>query len=94
MRLAATAQAIYGTLCVGLAIALLTSASGLIYVGAGGEAFLLMAALCLPALPICAGLRVHRDPCRLRRCCRAVRRRNAIIAWPSCGSHNAARPCN
>jgi PPP family 3-phenylpropionic acid transporter len=62
VRLAATAQAIYGTLCVGLAIALLTFASGLIYVGAGGEAFLLMAALCLPALPICAGLRVHRDP--------------------------------
>ena len=57
VRLAATAQAIYGTLCVGLAIALLTFASGLLYARFGGEAFLLMAALCLVALPICAGLR-------------------------------------
>jgi PPP family 3-phenylpropionic acid transporter len=62
VRLAATAQAIYGTLCVGLAIALLTIASGLLYARAGGETFLLMAALCLLALPICAGLRVHGDP--------------------------------
>jgi MFS transporter, PPP family, 3-phenylpropionic acid transporter len=62
VRLAATAQAIYGTLCVGLAIALLTFASGLLYARAGGETFLLMAALCLLALPICAGLRVHGDP--------------------------------
>jgi hypothetical protein len=60
VRLAATAQAIYGTLCVGLAIALLTS--GLLYTRADGEAFLLLAALCLLALPICAGLRVHGDP--------------------------------
>ena len=57
VRLAATAQAIYGTLCVGLAIALLTFASGLLYARFGGEAFLLMATLCLVALPICAGLR-------------------------------------
>ncbi|HXA22881.1 MAG TPA: MFS transporter [Acetobacteraceae bacterium] len=62
VRLAATARAIYGTLCVGLAIALLTFASGLLYARAGGETFLLMAALCLLALPICAGLRVHADP--------------------------------
>jgi PPP family 3-phenylpropionic acid transporter len=62
VRLAATAQAIYGTLCIGLAIALLTFASGLLYARAGGEAFLLMAALCLLALPICAGLRVHDEP--------------------------------
>jgi len=62
VRLAATAQAIYGTLCVGLVIALLTFASGLIYARAGGAAFLLMAALCLLALPICAGLRVPSDP--------------------------------
>ncbi len=61
VRLAATAQAIYGTLCVGSAIALLTFASGLLYARAGGEAFLLMATLCLLALPICAGLRVHGD---------------------------------
>ena len=62
IRLAATAQAIYGTLCVGLAISLLTFASGLLYARAGGKAFLFMTALCLPALPICAGLRVQADP--------------------------------
>jgi PPP family 3-phenylpropionic acid transporter len=61
VRLAATAQALYGTLCIGLAIALLTLASGLLYARAGGEAFLFMAALCLLALPICAGLRVQAD---------------------------------
>jgi hypothetical protein len=44
-----------GTLCVGLAIALLTFASGLLYARFGGEAYLLMAALCLVTLPICAG---------------------------------------
>ena len=45
VRLATTAQAIYGTLCIGLAIALLTFALGLLYARAGGEAFLVMAAL-------------------------------------------------
>jgi PPP family 3-phenylpropionic acid transporter len=62
IRLAATAQAVYGTLSIGLAIALLTFASGLLYARVGGEAFLPMAALCLLALPICAGLRVRSDP--------------------------------
>jgi MFS transporter, PPP family, 3-phenylpropionic acid transporter len=62
IHLAATAQAVYGTLSVGLALALLTFASGLLYARTGGEAFLLMAALCLLALPICAGLRAHGDP--------------------------------
>jgi PPP family 3-phenylpropionic acid transporter len=56
VRLAATAQAIYGTLCVGLASALVTLASGPLYARTGGTAFLIMAALCLLALPICAGL--------------------------------------
>ena len=56
IRLAATAQAIYDTLCVGLAIALLTFVSGLLYARAGGGAFLLAAALCLLALPICSRL--------------------------------------
>jgi MFS transporter, PPP family, 3-phenylpropionic acid transporter len=65
VRLAATAQAIYGTLCVGSAIALLTFASGLLYTRFGGEAFLLMAALCLVVLPICAGLRAPSEA-RLR----------------------------
>jgi len=50
IRLAATAQSIYGTLCVGLATALLT-------LRMGGHAFLVMAGLCLLALPMCAGLR-------------------------------------
>ena len=58
IRLAATAQSIYGTLCVGLATALLTLASGLLYERMGGHAFLVMAALCLLALPMCAGLRL------------------------------------
>ncbi len=57
LRLAATAQSFYGTLCVGLAIALLTLVSGTLYQQVGGRAFLVMAALCLVALPICAGLR-------------------------------------
>jgi PPP family 3-phenylpropionic acid transporter len=57
VRLAATAQAIYGTLCVGLAIALLTGVSGLLYARVGGLAFLFMAALCLLALPVCGTLR-------------------------------------
>ena len=58
IRLAATAQSIYGTLCVGLATALLTLASGLLYERMGGHAFLVMAVLCLLALPLCAGLRL------------------------------------
>jgi MFS transporter, PPP family, 3-phenylpropionic acid transporter len=58
LRLAATAQAIYGTLCVGLATAVLTLASGLLYGWMGGTAFLVMAALCLLALPLCARLRL------------------------------------
>ncbi|MGE3778449.1 MAG: MFS transporter [Pirellulaceae bacterium] len=57
IQLAATAQAIYGTLCVGLAIALLTFISGLLFASMGGLAFLLMAALCLMALPVCMSLR-------------------------------------
>jgi MFS transporter, PPP family, 3-phenylpropionic acid transporter len=60
LRLAATAQAIYGTLCIGLATALLTIASGLLYGRIDGTAFLVMAALCLLALPMCARLRL---PC-------------------------------
>jgi len=62
IRLAATAQSIYGTLSVGLATALLTLASGLMYETMGGHAFLVMAALCLLALPLCPGLRLSRVP--------------------------------
>ena len=56
LRLGATAQAIYGTLCIGLATAFLTLASGVLYGRIGGPAFLVMAALCLLALPLCARL--------------------------------------
>jgi PPP family 3-phenylpropionic acid transporter len=55
-RLAATAQSVYGTLCVGLTTALLTLVSGPLYQQFGGRAFLVMAALSLAALPMCAGL--------------------------------------
>jgi MFS transporter, PPP family, 3-phenylpropionic acid transporter len=64
LRLAATAQAIYGTLCVGLATALLTLASGLLYSWMDGTAFVVMAALCLLAVPMCARLRFPTDPVR------------------------------
>jgi MFS transporter, PPP family, 3-phenylpropionic acid transporter len=57
LRLAATAQSIYGTLCIGLATALLTLVAGALYERMGGLAFFVMAALCLLALPMCAGLR-------------------------------------
>jgi PPP family 3-phenylpropionic acid transporter len=62
VRLAATAQAIYGTLSVGLASTLVTLASGVLYARVGGAAFLVMAVLCLSALPICAGLGDAREP--------------------------------
>ena len=62
VRRAATTQSIYGTLCVGLATALLTLASGLLYGRMGGHAFLVMAALCFLALPLCAGLRLSQVP--------------------------------
>ena len=60
VRLAATAQSIYGTMCIGLATALLTLASGLLYERVGGYAFLVMAGFCLLALPLCAGLRLSK----------------------------------
>ncbi|MBV9247865.1 MAG: MFS transporter [Acetobacteraceae bacterium] len=56
--LAGTAQSIYGTLCVGLATAAVTLASGALYETLGGAAFLVMAALCAMALPVCRGLRL------------------------------------
>jgi MFS transporter, PPP family, 3-phenylpropionic acid transporter len=62
IRLAATAQAIYGTLSTGLSIALVTLVSGLLYARIGGAAFLIMAALCLLALPVCTNLRVTSKP--------------------------------
>jgi MFS transporter, PPP family, 3-phenylpropionic acid transporter len=60
LRLAATAQSMYGTLCIGLVTALLTLASGVLYERLGSSAFFVMAALCVLALPMCAGLRSSR----------------------------------
>jgi PPP family 3-phenylpropionic acid transporter len=62
VRLAATAQSLYGTLCVGLATALLTLAAGVLYQRMGGQAFFAMSVLCLIALPICTGLDTSKVP--------------------------------
>ena len=55
--LAATAQAIYGTVAVGAMSALLTLASGPLYGALGPRAFWVMALLCAAALPIAVGMR-------------------------------------
>jgi MFS transporter, PPP family, 3-phenylpropionic acid transporter len=55
--LAATAQAIYGTLAVGAVTSVLTLASGTLYGGFGAAAFWVMAALCVVALPFIFRLR-------------------------------------
>ncbi len=60
-RLAATAQSLYGTFCLGVASAILTYASGILYGRFGAHAFWLMAVLCLAALPIAFTL-PERDP--------------------------------
>jgi MFS transporter, PPP family, 3-phenylpropionic acid transporter len=54
--LAATAQAIYGTVGIGAATATLTIASGWLYSGLGGLAFLAMSLLCVAALPVAFSL--------------------------------------
>ena len=58
-RFAATAQTLYGTLSLGLASAVVTAASGWAYAWLGAHAFLLMAGLCLLALPLAPGMRVR-----------------------------------
>jgi PPP family 3-phenylpropionic acid transporter len=50
--LAATAQAVYGTVAAGIATALLTLASGFLYTWLEGRAFFVMAALCAAATPL------------------------------------------
>lgn len=57
---AATAQAIYGTLCLGSASALITAASGPLWAGFGASAFWVMSALCLLAVPLAATARFAR----------------------------------
>ncbi len=56
-ELAATAQAVYGTVGVGLATSALTLASGVLYSHLSGHAFWVMAGLSLLALPLTPGLR-------------------------------------
>jgi PPP family 3-phenylpropionic acid transporter len=56
-QLAATAQAIYGTVGVGAATALLTLLSGWLYARMGPPAFMAMSVLCLAAIPVAAGLK-------------------------------------
>jgi PPP family 3-phenylpropionic acid transporter len=55
-RLAATAQAFYGTVAVGVASALLTLGSGPLYAHQGAGGFWVMAGLCAVAIPIAWGL--------------------------------------
>jgi len=55
-----TAQAIYGTLGIGIASALLTLASGWLYARLGAGGFWAMAALCVLALPVAWKLRAAR----------------------------------
>lgn len=56
-ELAATAQAVYGTVGVGAAGALLTLVSGWLYFRLGAGAFWVMGLLCLMALPLALTLR-------------------------------------
>ncbi|MGZ8245144.1 MFS transporter [Methylomagnum sp.] len=55
--LAGTAQAMYGTVGIGLPSALLTLASGALYARLGAQGFWIMAGLCGLALPLAWGLR-------------------------------------
>jgi len=55
-----TAQAIYGTVGIGAAVALLTLASGALYARLGAQGFWIMAALCALALPLTWKLRQSR----------------------------------
>ena len=61
-HLAATAQALYGTLAVGLSTTLLTFASGSLYMWFGGPAFYIMAILCATAIPFARGMAIPRSP--------------------------------
>ncbi|WP_298951850.1 MFS transporter [uncultured Methylobacterium sp.] len=59
-RLAATALTLYGSVGLGLSTAGLTLAAGALYAGLGPGAFWVMAALCVPAIPLALSLR--QDP--------------------------------
>ena len=59
LRLAATAQAVYGTLAVGAATAIVTFTAGWLYEWFGGAAFWIMALLCVAAIPLTPTLAVR-----------------------------------
>jgi MFS transporter, PPP family, 3-phenylpropionic acid transporter len=59
LHLAATAQAVYGTLAIGVSAALLTFASGWLYALLAGASFWIMALLCVMAIPLTVGLTSH-----------------------------------
>ena len=61
LRLAATAQAVYGTVAVGAGTAVLTFAAGWLYEWMAGAAFWAMALLCLAAIPLTPALTPHDD---------------------------------
>ena len=56
-----TAQAIYGTVGIGAATALLVTISGALYARLGAQGFWVMAALCALALPLAWNLRRRRE---------------------------------
>ena len=56
-RHAAVAQAFYATVALGAAGAAMTALSGPVYGAVGARGFWVMAALCLAAMPVAAGLR-------------------------------------
>jgi PPP family 3-phenylpropionic acid transporter len=58
--LAATAQAMYGTVAIGLTTAVLTMGSGFLYARFGAPGFWVMAGLALLALPVAWSLRYDR----------------------------------
>ncbi len=60
-RLAASAQAFYGTIAMGATAAAVTLASGPLYGRLGATAFWAMAAMCAVALPLALGLRMPAD---------------------------------
>ena len=57
----ATAQTVYGSLCLGLASIVLTLASGVLYQHYGTHAFWAMSTLCLVAVPLATTLRTARQ---------------------------------
>lgn len=60
-ELAATAQAIYGTVGIGATTAILTIASGWLFAWLGGQAFIAMSLLCIAALPVAFSLLRFQD---------------------------------